>query len=264
MIFDHGKFEMPDKALFIGNSLLLGNGAFGMNATDSASDYHAVIQRKFLKANPAYTDTKLSGVDFESCENRAQQMDWLDNRLCPVLSDDLDLVVIQIGDNVNTSRKREAFEQGAKELIATIKAYAPRACIVWIYGWYVSNSVIKSVKNACKQYAVTLVAIDGINKAGNRSSIGTVITRVEPTSQSLNYIHYTVLSDNRLQIDFNVSGKKYKAIVQAESYSDNTEAKTLTWQGYETITTDKEIASHPGNNGFEQIAQRFFEVLNID
>ena len=133
LIFDHGKFEMPDKALFIGTSLLLGNGAFGMNATDSASDYHAVIQRKFLKANPAYTDTKLSGVDFESCENRAQQMDWLDNRLCPVLSDDLDLVVIQIGDNVNTSSKREAFEQGAKELIATIKAYAPRACIVWIY-----------------------------------------------------------------------------------------------------------------------------------
>ncbi len=36
LIFDHGKFEMPDKALFIGNSLLLGNGAFGMNATDSA------------------------------------------------------------------------------------------------------------------------------------------------------------------------------------------------------------------------------------
>ena len=107
MIFDHGKFEMPDKALFIGNSLLLGNGAFGMNATDSTSDYHAVIQRKFLKANPAYTDTKLSGVDFEACENRAQQMDWLDNRLCPVLRDDLDLVVIQIGDNVNTSRKRE-------------------------------------------------------------------------------------------------------------------------------------------------------------
>lgn len=75
-------------------------------------------------------------------------MDWLDNRLCPVLSDDLDLVVIQIGDNVNTSSKREAFEQGAKELIATIKAYAPRACIVWIYGWYVSNSVIKSVKSS--------------------------------------------------------------------------------------------------------------------
>ena len=72
LIFDHGKFEMPDKALFIGNSLLLGNGAFGMNATDSTSDYHAVIQRKFLKANPAYTDTKLSGVDFEACENRAQ------------------------------------------------------------------------------------------------------------------------------------------------------------------------------------------------
>ena len=180
------------------------------------------------------------------------------------MSDDLDLVVIQIGDNVNTSRKREAFEQGAKELIATIKAYAPRARIVWIYGWYVSNSVIKSVKNACKQYAVTLVAIDGINKAGNRSSIGTVITRVEPTSQSLNYTCYTVLSDNRLQIDFNVGGKKYKAIVQTEGYSDNTEAKTLTWQGYETITTDKDIASHPGNNGFEQIAQRFFEVLNID
>ena len=79
---------------------------------------------------------------------------------------------------------------------------------------------------------MTLVAIDGINKAGNRSLIGTVITRVDPTSQSLNYTRYTVLSDNRLQIDFNVGGKKCKAIVQTESYSDNAEAKTLTWQGY--------------------------------
>ena len=92
---------------------------------------------------PAYTDTKLSGVDFETCENRAQQMDWLDNRLCPVLSEDLDLVVIQIGDNVNTSSKREAFEQGAKELIATIKAYAPRARIVWIYGFVFLSTDVK-------------------------------------------------------------------------------------------------------------------------
>ena len=47
LIFDHGKFEMPDKALFIGNSLLLGNGAFGMNATDSASDIMPLSKESF-------------------------------------------------------------------------------------------------------------------------------------------------------------------------------------------------------------------------
>lgn len=64
LIFDHGKFEMPDKALFIGNSLLLGNGAFGMNATDSESDYHAIIQRKFFKSQSGLYRYEIIGSRF--------------------------------------------------------------------------------------------------------------------------------------------------------------------------------------------------------
>ena len=256
-------FEISEKALFIGNSLLLGNGAFGMNATDSLHDYHALIQERFLAANPAYTDVKLSGVVFESCENHDQQLDWLENSLRPQLSADLDLVVIQIGDNVNTSEKRSAFEQGAKELIATIREASPKARIVWLYGWYVSSSVTNSIKNACKQYDATLITIGDINRANNQSTIGTVVTRTKPTTQTLKYTRYTVLPDGRLQIDFVAEGKNYTAAVRATSYDDNPETKTLTWQGYETITTNSGVASHPGNSGFAQIAQRFFEVLNI-
>lgn len=256
--------EFPDKALFIGNSLLLGNGTFGMNATDSLHDYHALIQERFLAANPAYTDVKLSGVAFEGCEDHAQQLDWLENTLRPRLSANLDLVVIQIGDNVNTSKKQSAFEQGAKELIATIKEGAPNARIVWLYGWYVSSSVTNSIKSACKQYDITLIAIDDINRANNQSVIGTVVTRTAPMSQTLKYTRYAVLPDNRLQIDFTVGGKSYTAEVSVMSFSDNIETKTLTWRGYETITTDSGVASHPGNSGFAQIAQRFFDVLDIN
>lgn len=264
LIFGDEKLEIPDKALFIGNSLLLGNGTFGMNATDSASDYHALIQKRFLKDNPAYTDVRLSGTGFEACENQTQQAAWLESTLRPCLSDDLDLVVIQIGDNVNTSSKKSAFQQGAKELIATIKEGAPRARIVWIYGWYVSSSVIASVENACSQYAVSLVAIDDINRTGNCSSIGTVVTRTAPTTQTLKYTRYTVLSENCLQIDFTLGGRTYQATVNVTGYSDDAATSTLTWQGYETITTDEGIASHPGNSGFEQIARRFFEVLQVE
>ena len=263
LIFDYGVIEVPDKALFIGNSLLLGNGTFGMNATDSLHDYHALIQARFLAANPAYTDVKLSGIAFEGCENHDQQLNWLENTLRPQLSADLDLVVIQIGDNVNTSKRRSAFEQGAKELIATIREASPNAHVVWLYGWYVSSNVTKSIKNACKQYTVNLVAINDIHKTENESSIGTVVTRTAPTSQTLNYTRYTVLPDGRLQIDFAVEGKNYTAMVRATGYDDNPGTKTLTWQGYETITTDWHVASHPGNSGFAQIARHFFEMVNI-
>lgn len=264
LIFDYGVIEVPDKALFIGNSLLLGNGTFGMNATDSLHDYHALIQERFLAANPAYTDVKLSGIAFEGCEDYAQQLGWLENTLRPRLSADLDLVVIQIGDNVNTSKKRSAFEQGAKELIATIKEGAPNARIVWLYGWYVSSRVTKSIKNACKQYAVNLIAIDDIHKTENESSIGTVVTWAEPTTQTVKYTRYTVLPDSRLQIDFVVDGKNYTAKVRATSYDDNPGTKILTWQGYETITTDWHVASHPGNRGFARIARHFFEMVDIN
>lgn len=258
------KIEVPDKALFIGNSLLLGNGTFGMNATDWEHDYYYIIQQHFLQVNPAYTGVKLAGVGFEACETRSQQLSWIETTLRPVLSDDLDLVVIQIGDNVNTPSKKSVFEQGAKELIATIKEVAPRARIVWMYGWYVSNQVTTAIKDACRPYDVTLITINDICTAANSSSIGTVVTRTEPTSQTLKYTRYTVLPDNCLQIDFKIEGQAYQATVQVTGYSDNAEAKTLTWQGYETITTDEGVASHPGDRGFEQIARRFLEVLKID
>lgn len=266
-IFESGsieKLEIPDRALFIGNSLLLGNGTFGMNATDSEHDYHAIIQRKFLKVNPAYTDVKLSGVDFEACESQSQQEAWLEGTLRPVLRGDLDLVVIQLGDNVNTSKKKDVFERGAKSLIGMIKDYAPRAHVVWIYGWYSSSSVAKSITNACKQYGVTRVGITDLNTADNESSIGTVVTLAEPTTQALNYTRYTQLSGSRLQIEFDVHGENYSAIVRVMDYNDDVESHTLTWRGYEMVTTDKDIASHPGNRGFEAIAQRFCEILSID
>lgn len=258
------KIEVPDKALFIGNSLLLGNGTFGMNATDLEHDYYYIIQQHFLQVNPAYTGVKLAGVGLEACETRSQQLSWIEETLRPVLSDDLDLVVIQIGDNVNTPSKKSVFEQGAKELIATIKEVAPQARIVWMYGWYVSNEVIQAIKNACNQYDVSFIAINDIHTTENCSSIGMVVTRTTPTTQSLSYTSYTQLPDNRLQIDFKLGGKAYTSIVQVTGYSDDVETKTLTWQGYETITTDTGIASHPGNSGFEKIAQRFLAWFNIE
>lgn len=259
-----GKLEVPDKALFIGNSLLLGNGTFGMNATCEDCDYHTILQKRFLEKNPAYTDIRLSGTGFEACENEKQQRAWLENMLQPRLSDDLDLVVVQIGENVNTQSKRAAFVQGARALVRTIRSGAPRARIVWMYGWYASNQVTTAIKDACRPHDVALITINDIRTAVNSSSIGTVVTRTEPTSQTLKYTRYAVLPDNRLQIDFTIGGRAYQATVQVTGYSDNVEAKTLTWQGYETITTDEGVASHPGDRGFEQIARRFFEVLRID
>lgn len=254
----------PEKALFIGSSLLLGNGDFGMNATDKTKDYYDIIKEHILAFGSGnYTSKQLSGTGFEDAESITTSNAWIEDILEVELDADTDLVVVQLGDNVNTELKRTTFKSSCSTLIHNIRQIAPKARIAWVYGWYVNNEVRATIQEAIKIYGGTYIEINDLNTKENQSEIGTVITHDSVKSQNLVYDTLEIISTTQLKITFTVEGKQYISEITVNSYQDSSSNKTVSWQGYETITVSAGVASHPGDLGFEKIAQRIMERLKF-
>lgn len=177
---------IPNKALFIGNSLLLGFTEFGMAASDNHNDYYYHINSYILDKNANYTSEKLSGTAYEDCTSESQQNDWLNNTLLPYLDNTLNLVFVQIGDNVNTSEKKTAFATGADKLVKFIRTNAPNARIIWIAEWYSTAEKQSIISEACRKYSAVFVDISDLPSiAGNKAAIGDVITHPDGTTETI-------------------------------------------------------------------------------
>lgn len=254
----------PEKALFIGNSLLLGNGDFGMNATDKTKDYYDIIKEHILdKGSGSYTSKQLSGTGFEDAESITTSNAWIKDLLEVELDADTDLVVVQLGDNVNTKLKRTTFKSSCETLVRNIRRIAPKARVAWVYGWYANEEVRTTIQEACKVYEANYIEINDLNTKANQSKIGTVITHDSVKSQNLVYDTLKIISATRLKITFTVEGKQYISEITVNSYRNSSSNKTVSWQGYKTITVSAGVASHPGDLGFEKIAQRIIEGLKM-
>lgn len=181
---DNGNLQLinviPNKTLFIGNSLLLGNHhgdyAFGMCATNINNDYYYHITQYILNKNANATFEKLSGTTFEGAIAQSTVTDFLNNTLLPKLSNDLQLVIVQLGDNVNTSEKVTMFNTSCLELLQFIRTHAPNTRVVFVGEWYSTSQKQTIIANACKNSGCQFVDISMLNTEENRSSIGTVVS----------------------------------------------------------------------------------------
>ena len=170
---------IPNKTLFIGNSLLLGNQhgdyAFGMCATNIDNDYYKHLTSYILEKNENAIFEKLSGSSFEGATSQTDVTQFLNNTLLPKLTDDLDLVVVQLGDNVNTQDKLTMFNTSCLELLQFIRVHAPNSRVVFVGEWYSSAQKQTIIANACKNSGCQFVDISLLNTLENQASIGTII-----------------------------------------------------------------------------------------
>ena len=181
---------IPNKTLFIGNSLLLGNHhgdyAFGMCATNNQSDYYYHISQHILSKKGTATFEKMLGTDFEGATNQTTVNNFLNNTLLPKLNNDLQLVLVQLGDNINTQEKVTMFNTSCLELLQFIRTHAPNSRVVFVGEWYSTSQKQTIIAKACKNSGCQFVDISMLNIEENRSSIGTVITYPDGYTETVN------------------------------------------------------------------------------
>lgn len=166
---------IPSKSLFIGNSLLLGFG-FGMAASDSEHDYYHLVNKAIYERNSNYEPSKLGGNLWENAKTREEQQQYLNNILAPKLSEDLNLVVVQLGENVNSAEEVEIFAEGSRELLQFIRTKCPKARVVWVGAWYQTPEKLEAMQNACTETGCTFIDINEFSREENKNSIGNTWT----------------------------------------------------------------------------------------
>jgi lysophospholipase L1-like esterase len=179
---------VPKKTLFIGNSLLQGlgsaekGGRFGMCATDSRHDYYYYVTSAILKKNPTAVFTKLSGTAFEGSTDLDTAGRWYAAKRY-LFKEDLDLIIIQLGDNVNDNEKQAAFGNNIRHLLAQIKADCPKARVICVGTWYYRPTVISYYIRACKENGCDFVSIENICSAATMPPAGTIVTYNDGTTR---------------------------------------------------------------------------------
>ena len=152
----------------IGNSLtLITSWGRGIWSTKPDNDYFNLV-KKSLESK--YGDVVAYPYNFASWErlsNRAEALDLID----PYLSDDLDLVTIQLGENATDL---STYEEDLENLINYVKDKAPKAKIVIIGDWW-STERNNYRKEAAQNTNVLFADLsDVIGDSSYQSKTGTV------------------------------------------------------------------------------------------
>lgn len=168
---------VPNKVLFLGNSLLLGHGTFGMCAKDSKHDYYHYVTQEITRQNPNATYDRLQAATYEGMTESTSAKNYLESTLKPKLDENINLVVVQLGDNVNTSEKISYFlEEGCINLLRYIRTNCPKARVVWMGEWYGNAEKQACIKGSCASTGSEFVNISDLVTSANQGKMGDIIT----------------------------------------------------------------------------------------
>lgn len=174
--------KIPNKVLFIGNSLLFGFGTFGMCASDSKHDYYYYVTQYLKQFHPDGTYDKLLGSTYETCETKEAAKGWIEDNI-NTRATDYDLVIVQLGDNINNDARNELFKTSCKDLLVGIRNHMPNARVVWAGEWYSRAARQEIIATSCAETGSTFIDISDLAVIqANKGAIGNVITRDNGTT----------------------------------------------------------------------------------
>lgn len=251
---------MPNKAAFFGNSLLGGFG-YGMAASQSDKDYYHLITTHINNSNNLFTSTKNTGTRFEALANSANidaiiQSVFLDN-----LDGNEDLIVIQLGDNVNTPDKKAIFAESSLKLCKAIKLKCPMAKVVWMGMWYGTIEKYEAIEYACSQTGTTFISFSDLVSDETINQIGNLTKKGEDIRTLDNVLNVVTNNATNITVTFTVGPNTYITNLDVYSYSLN--SGMLTYSSEYEIISNPGVASHPNDEGFRLIANRFLYQMEL-
>ncbi|MDM8284763.1 SGNH/GDSL hydrolase family protein [Ligilactobacillus salivarius] len=162
IIYTNGQLTVKNsiykKILLLGNSLLLGlstdgsHGApFGLTASNPTKDWAYLLTQKLqAKYSSSVTVNKLHDAVFEQSESDDNSQNYINSNFSKAEKNN-DLVIIQIGDNVNSDLRRTTFKANFEKLINAVRDANPTADIliagVWFDGAGLQNWLLDFANN---------------------------------------------------------------------------------------------------------------------
>lgn len=171
-----------NKVLLLGNSLLLGfstNGShgapFGCTASDSKHDWAYLLTEKLKVKSPSVTVKKLHDAKFEQAESDTAAENYISNEFAAADKNN-DLVIVQIGDNVNTELRRATFKNNFSKLIRAIRTNNPTADIVVAGAWFNNANIESWLQSQASNLNYTFVPLSDLCTSANMATVGDTVT----------------------------------------------------------------------------------------
>ena len=186
------KNSIYKKILFLGNSLLLGlstnseHGApFGMTALSPEKDWAYLLTQKLqAKYSSSVTVNKLHDAVFEQSESDNNSQNYINNNLAQAEKNN-DLVIVQIGDNVNSDLRRTTFKANFEKLINAVRDANPTADIliagVWFDGAGLQNWLLDFANNHNCMFA----PLRDLYRSDTFATVGDMITFADGTQMAV-------------------------------------------------------------------------------
>ena len=92
------------------------------------------------------------------------------------LPNDYDLVLIQLGDNVNTDEKNEVFKTSCRTLLSEVRRYMPNALVCWVGAWYTNATKQENMSKSCLATGSKFIDISDLAVVENKGNVGDLIT----------------------------------------------------------------------------------------
>lgn len=173
---------IPNKYAVMGNSITCGmdnkndhGGMFGMASTSFDKDWVYYVNNAIVKENNDATYDRIYSSEFEHCENIDDANTWITTNVNQ-LSSDNDLVIIEIGDNVNTDLKKQTFKLSFPKLLQSIRGKCLKARIACVGIWFNKDDVKDVIKMNCSKYGCSFIDITDLNTKENQAVVGTEVT----------------------------------------------------------------------------------------
>lgn len=171
-----------NKVLLLGNSILLGfstDGShgtpFGCTASDSKHDWAYLLTEKLKVKSPSVTVKKLHDAKFEQAESDSAAENYISNEFAAADKNN-DLVIIQIGDNVNTELRRTTFKNNFSKLIRAIRTNNPAADIVVAGAWFNNANIEGWLQSQSKILNYIFVPLSDLSTSANMATVGDTVT----------------------------------------------------------------------------------------
>ena len=155
---------------------------YGMCATSPKKDYAYLVQQKLLEYNKDCVFYKLQGCAFENALSMEKYDAWFSET--PIiytkmpakdsLTEDLDLILVQLADNVNTDQRKVIFRQTIDIFMENLKKICPKARIIWIYGWYNKQYTHDKIVEVCDRWGLERIDISEVRRKETESYHGQI------------------------------------------------------------------------------------------